>query len=443
MIEAHQAGEQRSSVAAEAKTSLHGRALIVARTLWTLIALFELGTLLYSVPSFISQQLTVCTDLTHVRCGYYQLITPQLAALQHLNLSFNVYAVYALSLDAFVTLLLLAFGGLIFWHRSADRMGLFVSLLFITIGCFGVSDVHIGALPTVPPVIEFIGTILSFLMWPAIGILFYTFPDGRFVPRWSWLLAALFIIQIGFYYLPYPYDIDHWPPLLSVLELLLVYGSAVGTLVYRYIAVATPLQRQQIKWLAFGFTFTILLGAAFPLLPLIFPVLNAPDSPYQLSNPFTRVLVNGSIPLGVGMALLRYRLWDIDTLINRALIYGLLTAILVSIYALLVFGGQSLLTRAIGNSDSFVIVASTLIIAILFQPLRKRLQALVDRRFYRKKYDAARTLSAFSATLHNEVDLPQLQEQLTGVIEETMLPSHISLWLCPPQRHSHIPTTHD
>src|SRR5262249_52781324 len=130
-------------------------------------------------------------------------------------------------------------------------------------------------------------------------------------------------------------------------------------------------------------------------------------------------------------ALLRYRLWNIDRIINRTLVYGLLTAIMLSIYLLLVFGGQYLLASLFGPGNPVVLVISTLIVAALFQPLRARLQSIVDRRFYRSKYDAQKTLESFSATLRGEVDLTQLCEQLVSVVEETMQPAHISMWIYP------------
>jgi hypothetical protein len=141
------------------------------------------------------------------------------------------------------------------------------------------------------------------------------------------------------------------------------------------------------------------------------------------------------IPLSFGFAILRYRLWEIDHIINRTLVYASLTVLLALIYLGLVIALQSLvrvLTGA-GTQQPLIIVASTLMIAALFQPLRRRIQAIIDRRFYRRKYDVAKTVEAFSATLRNEVDLSQLSEQLLAVVQETMQPTHISLWLRQPE----------
>jgi hypothetical protein len=151
-----------------------------------------------------------------------------------------------------------------------------------------------------------------------------------------------------------------------------------------------------------------------------------------------KALLYISIPVGVGIAILRYRLWDIDVLINRTLVYGSLTAVLALIYFGLVIGLQSLVHLVTGtiSEQPLVSVASTLAIAALFQPLRRRIQAIIDRRFYRSKYDAAKTVAAFSATLRQEVDLEQLREQLLAVVQETMQPTFVSLWLRPPEQAS-------
>src|SRR2546426_278470 len=245
-------GEQKRRT----ETRLRGRVLVIVRTLWLLIVLFEVGVLLVNLPVFITVLHMACSDPTGVSCNYLQLRSAQLPALAHAGFSLDGYALYALFCDLVVTLLFLSVGALIFWHKSAEFMGLFVSLLLITFGCFGISEVHTIVHP--PGIGALIFWLLIILQWPALGILFYTFPDGRFVPRWSWMLTSLFVIQFGFYaLLPYPYNIDNWPPLLNQLEQLVVGGSAVGTQIYRYRAVASPLQRLQIKWFAFGFATTL------------------------------------------------------------------------------------------------------------------------------------------------------------------------------------------
>jgi hypothetical protein len=212
-------------------------------------------------------------------------------------------------------------------------------------------------------------------------------------------------------------------------------GSGVVAQIYRYTRVSGPVQRQQTKWVVFGLAATtlVIFGREIPL--LIFPSLSASSSFYFLLSTYVYPPGLLLIPLTLGVAILRYRLWDIDTLINKALVYGGLSLLLAAVYLGLIVGLESLFGLVSGQaSQPIVIVVSTLVIAALFQPLRHRVQAIIDRRFYRHKYDAARTLAAFSATLQNEVDLSQLSEQLVAVVQETMQPASVSLWLRPPSQ---------
>src|SRR5216683_1076053 len=182
-------------------------------------------------------------------------------------------------------------------------------------------------------------------------------------------------------------------------------------------------ERQQLKWFAYGTTLSILMLIAIVI--LVFSNNGAPDTFF-----FLAVVC---IPISAGIAILRYRLYDIDVLINRTLVYGSLTALLALLYFSLIFALQSLFQGMFHQNNAVAIVVSTLVIAALFQPLRHRIQRVIDRRFYRRKYDAARTLAQFSATLRNEVDLQQLRESLVAVVEETMQPAHVSLWVRPTQ----------
>jgi hypothetical protein len=141
-------------------------------------------------------------------------------------------------------------------------------------------------------------------------------------------------------------------------------------------------------------------------------------------------------PLGIAIAILRYQLFDIDLIIRRTLIYSTLTVVLAVIYEVSVFMLQSLTSGlALIRGNQLAIVASTLLIAFLFKPLHDRTRAQIDRRFYRRKYDAARTLAAFNATIRDEVELDQLCSKLLAVVDQTMQPAHVSLWLCPPKRY--------
>jgi len=214
--------------------------------------------------------------------------------------------------------------------------------------------------------------------------------------------------------------------------------------VYRYMRVSEPVERQQTKWVVFGLTAAISLTLAAAIVPAeAFPTLLQPGISKVLYGLSVTTVVNLSlllIPLAIGVAILRYRLWDIDVLINRTLVYGSLTVTLALVY----FGGVAAteaIFRAITGQEQqpqLAVVVSTLVIAVLFTPLRRRIQGFIDKRFYRRKYDARKTLEDFSATLRDETDLDALSDDLISVVSETMQPAHVSLWLHPergPKKH--------
>jgi hypothetical protein len=189
---------------------------------------------------------------------------------------------------------------------------------------------------------------------------------------------------------------------------------------YVYIGrgMGSRVESQQIKWLAF---FAAIMAVGFGII----------DAGAWLFLVGTAAF--NCFPIGVGIAVMRYRLLDIDVVINRALVYGSLAAILALVYSGGVTAIQALFTALTGQEEQpqLAIVVSTLLIAALFTPLRRRIQWFIDRRFYRRKYDAAKTLEAFSAKLRDETDLDALSDDLVGVVRETMQPAHVFLWLRP------------
>jgi hypothetical protein len=257
-------------------------------------------------------------------------------------------------------------------------------------------------------------------------LLVLLFPDGKLPHRGWWavvLMAVCGTALVNYWWVT-------WPG--GTVEVLGRLGGAIllVSCVVSLIAVIVRLQsaeareRQQLKWFAYGAA--VFLGAYFLM-----------GAAFQIGGLWAAfaVIVTGlsAFPVAVGIAILRYRLYDIDLIINRTLVYGSLTLMLALVY----FGGvtatQALFHTLTGQEEQpqLAIVVSTLVIAALFTPLRRRIQSLIDRRFYRSKYDAAKTLEAFSATLRNETDLEALREDLVGVVRETMQPAHVSLWLRP------------
>lgn len=407
------------------------RWLLVARSAWLLIAAGVLANFLLGLPAYAAQLQTVCTS-GPLRCSALSLPTPaNVQALQQVGLSLEAYAAVNISWLVAVLLVYLAVGALIFWRKSQEWYGLFVSLLLVLFGGSFTNPRHAIVSGPVPLPFQLLLELSSLAEWLGLQVFLLTFPTGRFAPRWTWGVALLQVAWVGFFFLPTPYDAPQWPGPLFPVGLLLAPGSIAAVLVYRYRRVYTPVQRQQTKWLVFGFATGVVVAGLSNLLGVVVPGLSAPDAPYQLLSNFFPGLLYVSIPLSVGVAILRYRLWDIDTIINKALVYGSLTALLAGVYAALVGGLGSLAALTTGpvKDEPVVLVIATLATVALVQPMRRRLQAIIDRRFYRRKYDAEKTLAAFSAALRNEVDLNDLRADLLAMVQETMEPAHVSLWL--------------
>ena len=419
----------RSSRGAESTRLWHGRQLVLARVVWVAVVVFTLSIFLASLPAYFAHLQTVCVGDT---CVYsYGQLTPGTAqALQNLGLSTGGYAVSILTLAIASALISFGVACVLFWRRSVDWMAMFVSLFLVTFGVnFSAQGLLVANQQTAWNVPL---TIVTLLGWNLFNLLSYLFPDGRFVPRWTRPLAV-FAVGINLFLNIFPETFFSLPPWVGGVIFLGIGVSGVVAQIYRYIRVSGPVERQQTKWVVFGLAATavVLLGRLVPL--LIFPSLSTSSSFYFLVSTYVYPLGLLLIPLTLGIAILRYRLWDIDILINRTLVYGTLTGLLALLYVGLVIGLQAIFKAITGQvgASPVVIVISTLAIAALFQPLRHHLQKIIDRRFYRYKYDAARTLAAFSATLQQEVDLSHLSEQLVAVVQETMQPASVSLWLRP------------
>jgi hypothetical protein len=276
-----------------------------------------------------------------------------------------------------------------------------------------------------------------------LALLLLLFPDGSLPSRrWRpfvWLvvitaLAAVFARAFspgpleGFTSTPNPLGIEALGGLLSVIEgawevvgLTLVVVVATASLFVR-VRRASGVERQQVKWLLYAATLLSVAG----LLSLMIGAIGTGWVGLVLIT-----LGFLAVPFAIGIAILRHHLYDIDLIINRTLVYATLTGALAAIY----FGGivvsQRLFVLLTGQQSTLAVVASTLLIAALFAPLRRRIQSFIDRSFYRRRYDAGMTLEAFSAKLRDETDLDALRDDLVGVVRETMQPAHVFLWMRP------------
>ena len=337
---------------------------------------------------------------------------------------------------------------MIFWRKSDDWLALFVSIMFVMYGLLATRPQE--SLVQLHPTLRLVVDFLRALGHVFVLVFCYLVPDGRFVPRWTRQAAVVWALLILVWLFvpaaplnPIHMDSGDQSALLTFLMLLGWFSTGVFAQIYRYVRVSSPVQRQQTRWIVYGVAAALLGLVVFRLPALLLPVLRQPGLPrlfYIVAGIPTLYGTLLLVPVSVAIAIMRYRLWRIDLLINRTLVYGALTAMLALVYFGSVVVLQQLLRRLTGQTSQLVVVASALAMAALFQPLRRRIQDFIDRRFYRRKYDAARTLAAFTATLRDEIDLDTLSHRLVEVVEETMQPAHVSLWLrdvpVPPQPDS-------
>jgi hypothetical protein len=408
-----------------ADTRLHGRWLVLAWAAWAVLSSGTLTAFAFSLPVYFTLLQTVCTG---TGCLPGQSAPDTEPTLHGLGLSVGSYVAFTLVLTLASMLLACTMSGLLVWRKSKDWLALLTALMLIMLGTANIIYIlelsHSGW--------HFPAILLNVLTFGIVFLVGSLIPTGRFVPRWTrWLVPVWVVWGLIFTFFPALPSLD----LLNNLIWLSELACIIVALIYRYRQMSSPMQRQQLKWIVFGGSATIMIVIVSNLPPLIFPALSRTGSLYDLFLTTINTLILLPAIFCFAVAILRYRLWEIDVIINRTLVYGTLTGTLALVYFGLVIGLQALLRGLISQTNDVAIVISTLAIAALFQPLRRRIQASIDRRFYRRKYDAAQALAAFSATLRNEVDLHQLNEHLMAVIQETMQPTHAWLWLRKPKHN--------
>ncbi|HEV2741811.1 MAG TPA: histidine kinase, partial [Rubrobacter sp.] len=342
----------------------------MARAAWTVVAVLTVVCIVVSIPAELSRLQTVCSTGA---CQPGTLTPANVRELGTLGLSAGFFAGYLTSVEFLFAVTSFVVGVLIFWRKSDDRMALFLALTLVTLGGAALSQSP-DALMDEPAALRLAILFVTFLGNTSIVLFFYLFPDGRFVPRWTRAVSVFFVAgQIDEFFFPSSFLPDFPDP----LDAALVFGflaSMVYAQVYRYRRVSGPVERQQTKWIVFGIAATVVATQGAEILLLAFPqawFLMAGQTAYYLS-----LLL---IPFSIGIAILRHRLFDIDLVINRALVYGVLTASVVLLYVVVV-GGLGAVLQVQGSL--IVSLIATGLAAVMFQPLRDRLQRGINRLMY-------------------------------------------------------------
>lgn len=396
--------------------------LILARALWLGTALLAVSLSVAGIPARLKVLQTVCAGGS---CGQFGApLTPSMAHQLHgFGLSLPLFAGYTVTVETGAALVYVGVAILLFF-RARNAATLFVAVMLMAFGALSTNlpDALAGAHPVAQAPVG----LLDALGLASVTVFLYVFPDGRFVPGWTRALAYVVVAGYAIAFL-YPNGLlqpIRNPVSLAVELALLLVG--VGTQVYRYRAVSGSVERQQTKWVVFGLAVAFIVNASIllsaGLLPSSIPLLTmAEDTVFSLCGAL--------IPVTIAIAVLHHRLYDIDTLANRTLVYGSLTISLAGFYLGSVVVLQALFRAVTSQRSDLAIAVATLIIAALFNPWRRRVQRFIDQRFYRRKYDATRILAGFSTRLRDEVDLRRLESDILTVVVETMQPERAALWL--------------
>lgn len=407
-----------SARAAAPPTALRGRWLVAARAVWILAAALIAGLSVAALPAAHSVYGTLCG--AGVECGTYWRLAPgDVPALREIGISAASYATYKLATEVVYMLGFWAVAAVIFLRRSDDWLALFFSLMLVAVGALNA----VGESATLHPALGALGAAIGFFAYTAFFVSFYVFPDGRLVPGWGrWPIAlwALYVAALLFVPGSSPLHPSSWPPLLSAPLAVGLLGTMVFAQVYRYRRDSGAVGRQQTKWVVFGLAAAV-VGSVLAALPMMTsPELLQPGVPKVLNSIFVTTVSNLAllaIPASLGVAILRYRLWDIDVIINRALVYGGLTASVVALYVLVV-GSLGSLLQARGNL--LVSLLATGIVAVLFAPLRDRLQRWVNRLMYGERDEPYAVLSRLGRRLDAALEpgavLPTIVETVAGAL---------------------------
>jgi len=403
--------------------------LSFARVVWIILVMLNIGV--YVLGSILHYQdlETICNG-SRLECHDLDLVTPEdVPQLQADGLTLREWAIWNTGYRTIYALIFWGVAFLIFARKHDEWNGLLISFILFSFGTISASQ---QALLAHYPAIGPIAKILSVLGYAMFPLFFATFPNGRVIPRVMWIpviLWSLYFMNEEFFKL-IPRSSTTWE-VVAAVGWFSMFTSGAAAQIYRYKHASNEQERRQTKWVVFGIGTLVTCIFILYVTPLGRQL--EPTITFSLNSLILLTITNllfTIIPITIGIAILRYRLFDIDLIIRRTLLYSVLTLTLALAYFGSVVALQNLFTIVFKvDPGNFALVLSTLMIAALFTPLRHRIQEAIDRRFYRQKYDAEQVLAALGTTLRDEVDLDHVTKSILGVVEETMQPAQVSLWL--------------
>ncbi|MBK9714851.1 MAG: GAF domain-containing sensor histidine kinase [Kouleothrix sp.] len=388
---------------------LRGGWLAAARVGWAAVALLTIAVFVANLPAELAAFRQVCSG---AGCGPGDLTPERVREIEALGLSVDLFATAFLVAEIAFVAIWFTVGVVIFWRKSDDRAALFVALFLVifSVGVFlpAAADRASGA-----PEWWLIIMIIA-LSSTCLHLFFFVFPDGRFVPRWSAPLApALLALALGAQIFP-DSAVLGWLSPFSLVPFLTLLLSGVAAQIYRYLRVSGPLQRRQTRLVVFSVAAAMIVVVLAQVGPVLLEITSVSAILGVLIVTYLALLL---IPIAIGVAILRYQLWEIRILLSRTLAYGALTACVIAIYALVV-GGLSVLLQTSGNA--LIALVATGLVAALFQPLRDRLQRAVNRLIYGERDDPyaalARLGRRLEATLAPDAMLPAIVETLAQAL---------------------------
>lgn len=405
-------------------TCLRGLHLTLARLAWAALGIVALGLFAIALPARYEQLARLAQEARPL--------------FPNLNLAWTYYAGYALAIEVAVVVVYAGLGALIMWRKSADGLAWFASLTLVTYGVY--ITPALDTLIAVQPALKLPGSLIQAVGLTCPLLFCYLLPDGRLRLRWTRPLAALWVAyNLAWGLFPdLPFNSADFYYLGPIWGLVYIgwWFTGILALLSRFRRLSSPIQRRQSLWVAVCISLAVFGGTALHLTSIAIesvPEWTTVGTFFVLFVHPHYLLLVLPIPFAIAVSIHRHRLFDIDTLLNRTLVYGSLTLVLAALYGGSVVALQSIFFGAFtGQAAPLIVAASTLAVAALFHPLRARLQRVIDYRLFRQRYDAAQRAADFAATVRDEVDLHRLCERLEGVVEETLQPTCVLTWLNTP-----------